>query len=90
MGWSSGSPKPEWSLVLCVGLKMNEHWVDENGNPAGGITQGVGFTISWQNGPLGTGEERKEPNGAFVENVILAGCCFIKRVSLRAKKTKRR
>lgn len=30
-----------------------ENWTDTNGNPAGGIAYGNGFTISWQNGPLG-------------------------------------
>ena len=49
-----------------------EHWSDEGGNPAGGCSHGTGFCISWQNGPLGRGEERKEPNGAFVEDVIQA------------------
>ncbi len=49
-----------------------EHWNDADGNPGGGITEGTGFTISWQNGPLGRGEDRKEPNGAFVEGVIQA------------------
>ena len=48
----------------------SEHWNDENGNPAGGSTFGNGFAISWQNGPLGRDEERKEPNGAFVEDII--------------------
>ena len=52
-------------------IKEN-HWNDANGNPAGGCTQGTGFTISWQNGPLGRGADRKEPNGAFVESVIAA------------------
>lgn len=53
--------------------KINtEHWVDENGNPAGGSSYGPGFAISWQNGPLGRDEDRKEPNGAFVENIIAA------------------
>ena len=55
----------------------DEHWLDENGKPAGGVSTGKGFTISWQNGPLvDTGSElesskpeRKEPNGAFVEDV---------------------
>ncbi len=28
--------------------------------------------ISWQNGPLGRGDDRREPNGAFVEDVIQA------------------
>lgn len=50
----------------------SEHWVDEAGNPAGGSTFGDGFAISWQNGPLGRGNDRKEPNGAFVENIIMA------------------
>ena len=43
---------------------------DENANPTGGSVRGVGLVIDWQNGPLGRGEERKEPNGAFVETVI--------------------
>lgn len=50
----------------------SEHWNDTNGNPAGGSTYGNGFAISWQNGPLGRGNDRKEPNGAFVEDVIKA------------------
>lgn len=45
---------------------------DENGNPAGGSVAGTGLMIEWQNGPLGRGEERIEPNGAFVETVIAA------------------
>jgi hypothetical protein len=32
----------------------------------------VGFAISWQNGPLGRDEDRIEPNGAFVEDVLQA------------------
>jgi len=43
---------------------------DENGNPAGGTVRGVGLSVDWQNGPLGRGADRKEPNGAFVETVI--------------------
>jgi hypothetical protein len=50
----------------------SEHRTDENGNPAGGSTTGVGIQIEWQNGPLGRGGDRKEPNGAFVEGVIKA------------------
>lgn len=50
----------------------SEHWNDANSNPAGGSTFGNGFAISWQNGPLGRGEDRKEPNGAFVEDIIRA------------------
>ena len=40
------------------------------GKPAGGTAVGTGMVITWQNGPLGRGEDRKEPNGAFVETVI--------------------
>ena len=53
-------------------MPFSEHWTDEDGNPAGGITDGIGFTISWQNGPLGRGASRLEPNGAFVEDVLRA------------------
>ncbi len=48
----------------------SEHWNDKDGNPAGGCSTGTGLCISWQNGPLGRGDDRKEPNGAFVEDVI--------------------
>lgn len=48
------------------------HVSDENGNPAGGKTTGIGIEINWQNGPLGRDGDRKEPNGAFVEGVIQA------------------
>lgn len=47
-----------------------DHFNDKDGNPAGGTTLGVGIEINWQNGPLGRGRKRKEPNGAFVEDVI--------------------
>jgi len=46
------------------------HISDESGTPTGGKTTGVGISINWQNGELGRGAERKEPNGAFVEGVI--------------------
>lgn len=45
---------------------------DSRENPEGGHTFGRGFAIAWQRGPLGRGEERQEPNGAFVEDIILA------------------
>jgi hypothetical protein len=51
---------------------VGRHRVDENGNPAGGATKGIGIFISWQDGPLNRGAERIEPNGAFVEGVIAA------------------
>ena len=49
-----------------------KHETDGNGMPAGGITTGTGINITWQNGPLGKGLDRKEPSGAFVEGVIAA------------------
>lgn len=49
-----------------------EHRVDENGNPSGGETIGVGLKITWQNGPLAVDGVRREPNGCFVETVIAA------------------
>lgn len=50
----------------------SENWLDDEGNPAGGFVTGVGLQIEWQNGPLGRGEKRLPPNGAFVETVIAA------------------
>src|SRR3990167_1239875 len=43
---------------------------DEQGNPTGGSVRSVGIVIDWQNGPLGRGEDRKAPNGAFVDGVL--------------------
>ena len=48
----------------------HDQFNDENGNPAGGEARSVGLSVVWQNGPLGRGAERTEPNGAFVETVI--------------------
>lgn len=48
----------------------SNHFTDSEGNPAGGTTYGQGFAIGWQNGPLGRGEDRQAPNGAFVEDII--------------------
>lgn len=54
-----------------VGFTSN-HFTDANSNPTGGTTYGTGFSIGWQQGPLGRGEDRKAPNGAFVEDIIAA------------------
>jgi hypothetical protein len=51
---------------------LSEHYADMNGNPAGGYSDGKGFDIQWQNGPLAVNGVRLEPNGAFVEEVIWA------------------
>ena len=50
-----------------------ENYNDEvTGLPHGGFVSGVGIDINWQAGPLGRGEDRLVPNGAFVEDVIAA------------------
>lgn len=51
---------------------FSQHWLDSGRKPAGGVSSSRGLSISWQNGPLGCGDNRKEPNGAFVETVIRA------------------
>lgn len=59
---------------------VQHHWTekrwDDNGQqfdaPAGGVVYGPGLCISFQNGPLGRGEQRQEPNGCFVETLISA------------------
>lgn len=48
----------------------SSHLLDENGRPAGGRSSARGIEVNWQNGPLGRGEDRLEPNGAFVETLI--------------------
>lgn len=47
-----------------------ENFEDDNGNPAGGYAEGVGFRVDWQNGPLVVDGERGEPTGAFVETLL--------------------
>lgn len=51
---------------------IEEHLSDPLGRPAGGNTHGRGFDINWQHGPLMVDGQRREPNGAFVEDVIAA------------------
>jgi hypothetical protein len=51
---------------------QSQHMTDAAGNPTGGTTTATGIQINWQDGPLGRGPDRAEPNGAFVEGVIEA------------------
>lgn len=44
--------------------------MDNEGNPAGGYAKATGIDINFQNGPLGLGDKRVEPNGAFVDTLI--------------------
>lgn len=57
---------------------FTSHFFGERGAPAGGVTFGNGFTISWQRGAPLTESGRLEPNGAFVEDVIGAALDRIK------------
>ncbi len=68
--------KPDMSAV--------QHGSETQSVDAGGVSFGTGFSISWQNGPLGRcvdgcqrypadhkmGCTRNAPNGAFVEDII--------------------
>lgn len=48
-----------------------DHRLDAKGRPAGGTTKSKGINIKWQNGPLVAKDgSRKDPNGAFVEDVV--------------------
>lgn len=51
---------------------VEDHRTDEAGRPAGGETNARGVAIRWQDGPLAVNGQRREPNGAFVEDVIAA------------------
>lgn len=62
--------------------KESMHEFDANGNPDGGFYKSKGINIRWQKGPLGRGDTRLEPNGAFVENVIDAAIGRLKHYQL--------
>ena len=47
-------------------LPINQNWVDADGNPDGGISTGIGFTIHWQRGAL----DKAGRNGAFLIEVL--------------------
>jgi len=49
---------------------QSRFFFDASQAPEGGCSWGTGFCISWQRGPLGQGESRVAPNGAFVETII--------------------
>ena len=62
------SPGDETSGGCIIGRGRIVGHTDTDTDPAGGFVHGKGFRIDWQNGPLGRGNERQEPNGAFVED----------------------
>jgi hypothetical protein len=48
---------------------INQNWTDDQGNHQGGVSTGIGYTISWQRGPLNVAGR----NGAFLIEVL--GSC---------------
>ncbi len=54
------------------------HFTDNDGRPAGGISTGIGYTIAWQNGPcpiikdVDGNDFQPERNGAFLIEVLEA------------------
>ena len=48
----------------------SEFVTDDNGNPTGGKTTGIGIEINWQDGPLGNPPDMSKQNGAFIEGAI--------------------
>jgi hypothetical protein len=49
----------------------SEHYITDKKEPAGGICDGLGFTISWQRGELKFNDEGEPlPNGANPYDVI--------------------
>ena len=44
---------------------------DEAGNPTGGYSEGTGYEIKWQDGPVDR-DAGERPTGAFIEDVVLS------------------
>lgn len=55
-----------------TGTLNYQNYKNDDGNVTGGFANAVGLSITWQDGPLGQGENRQPPNGAFVEDVLEA------------------
>lgn len=50
---------------------FSQNWTDADGNPDGGVSHGLGFTIHWQRGAI-PGLLKANQNGAFMITVLLA------------------
>jgi len=49
----------------------SEHYITATKDPAGGVADGMGMTISWQRGVLKFNEQHQAlPNGAFPHDVV--------------------
>ena len=44
---------------------------DAEGNPTGGYSEGVGYELKWQDGPVNR-DAGETPSGAFIEDVVLS------------------
>lgn len=53
---------------------IHKNWNDSSGAPDGGVSTGIGFTISWQRGPCPLQPDGTQPdrNGAFLIEVLEA------------------
>jgi hypothetical protein len=47
---------------------INQNWTNDSGTHDGGVSTGIGFTISWQRGPINVAGR----NGAFLIEVMEA------------------
>lgn len=54
-----------------------KNWSDTDQNPTGGTYTCTGLDVRFQDGPLGSGDNKKEPNGCFLEDLLT---CSIKRL----------
>lgn len=61
-----------WEIMGKSGLLHGHNANDDNGMPLGGIAQGSGVQITWQRGAIVDPDSgtRRQPNGAFVEDVL--------------------
>lgn len=50
------------------------NWVDSDGNPSSGYAHGIGFSVTFQDGPRGKDDNGvlHPANGAFVEDLLAA------------------
>lgn len=57
-------------MELLESVVINQNWTNDNGTHNGGVSTGIGFTISWQRGPINEAGR----NGAFLIEVLQS--CF--------------
>ena len=60
-----------YSLQGIAGAVSGHDDKDAEGNPAGGYSEGRGYRIDWQDGPVNR-DAGEQPSGAFLEDVVLS------------------